>query len=400
MTSIELPADSAALDALLAELPDRPAVFLLWPEKGVPHLARTNILRQRVTRLLGQREKSSRQLSLRGTAKRLDYQLAGSRLEAQFLLWELARQHLGPDYRTEIRLKLPFYVKLVLTNAFPRTMLAKRIGRAPAVYYGPFGSRASAIRFDSEVLDLFQIRRCEEDLLPAPDHRGCIYGEMGRCLRPCQMAVGVEEYRTESDRVAGFLRSDGRSLLDAAVASRERLSTNMDFEGAAHMHQRVAKIEAVLSTRDDLARSVERMNGVAVVPSAAANAVELGWIRDGVWRGLTRLELASTDGRPISLDSRLRELADGIETPPVHPLIRTEQLALLARWFYSSWRDGELLLADAWDRLPWRRVVNAISRVAAGKTGAGEATRQLKNLSTHSRTADSPAPQAPPRNAD
>ena len=38
----------------------------------------------------------SSQVSLRGTAKRLEYQLTGSRLEAQFLLWELARQHLSP----------------------------------------------------------------------------------------------------------------------------------------------------------------------------------------------------------------------------------------------------------------------------------------------------------------
>src|SRR5947208_943273 len=104
MISIELPSGPAALDALIAELPDRPALFLLWPEKGRPFLARTNILRQRIGRVLGTREKLSRQVSLRGTAKRLEYQLTGSRLEAQFLLWELARQHLGPDYRTEIRL--------------------------------------------------------------------------------------------------------------------------------------------------------------------------------------------------------------------------------------------------------------------------------------------------------
>src|SRR5262245_61552115 len=138
MYCIELPSDPAALDTLIAELPDKPAVFLLWPEQGKPYLARTNILKQRVARLLAEKEKASRQVSLRGTAKRLEYQLTGSRLEAQFLLWMLAREHMGADYRAEIRLRLPFYVKLVLGNRFPRTQLAKRIGRAPAVYYGPF----------------------------------------------------------------------------------------------------------------------------------------------------------------------------------------------------------------------------------------------------------------------
>jgi excinuclease UvrABC nuclease subunit len=402
MTRIDLPSDPAALDALIAELPDRPAVFLLWPEKGKPFLARTNILSQRLGRLLGDRDKLSRQVSLRGTAKRLEYQITGSRLEAQFLLWTLARQHLGPGYRTEIRLRLPFYVKLVLSNQFPRTQLAKRIGRVPAVYYGPFRSRASALRFESETLDLFQLRRCEEDLIPAPDHRGCIYGEMGRCLRPCQMAVGVAEYKTESGRVAAFLRSDGRSLLDSAAGGRERLSAEMDFEGAALMHQRVAKIEAVLAVRDELARSVENLNGIAVVPSAEKDAVELAWIRAGFWRGMTRFPLASTDGRPVSLDARLREIAASITGESEEPAIRTEQLALLARWYYSSWRDGELLLAEGWDKLPWRKIVNAIARVASGKPASGKAvtTPLPQSPSTHSPSTGSPPPPDPPRTAD
>ena len=79
--------------------------------------------------------------SLRGTVTRIEYAFTGSRLEAQFLLWELARQHLGSDYRREIRLRLPPYVQQVLSNRFPRTHITTRIGRAPAVYFGPFRNR-------------------------------------------------------------------------------------------------------------------------------------------------------------------------------------------------------------------------------------------------------------------
>ena len=86
------------------------------------------------------------------------------------------------------------------------------------------------------------MRRCQEDLEPRPDHPGCIYGEMGRCLRPCQQAVGVAEYRGEAERVAEFLRTGGRSLAGLAESARERLSAEMDFEGAALMHQRCQRI--------------------------------------------------------------------------------------------------------------------------------------------------------------
>ena len=374
-------ADGTEFDQAIEAIPNKPAVFLLWPREGKPYLARTNVLRRRLQRLLGTRDKPSRMLNLRGTATRMEYRFTGSRLESQFLLWDLARRHLGPGYLDDIRLRLPPYVKLVLTNRFPRTQITTRIGRAEAVYFGPFRNRSTAAMFDSEFLDLFQLRRCQDDLEPSPEHPGCIYGEMGRCLRPCQMAVGVEEYRSETARVAEFLHSGGKSLMEPASAARERLSAEMDFEGAAMLHQRIGRIENVLSLRDEMARDVQRLHAVAVVPSAAPEAVELGWLRDGYWQGFARLEFAPADGRVASLDARLRELATAVPRHESGAAERMEQLAILSRWFYSSWRDGEMLLVDDWEKIPYRKLVNAVSRVAKGPVSTEPQTPHPSNRS-------------------
>jgi hypothetical protein len=45
---------------------------------------------------------------------------------------------------------------------------------------------------------------------------------------------------------------------------------------------------------------------------------------------------------------------------------RQESLALLARWYYSSWREGEWLAFDAPEKLPFRRLVRLVSKVAQG----------------------------------
>src|SRR5207244_6958620 len=65
------------------------------------------------------------------------------------------------------------------------------------------------------MLDLFQLRRCEDNLAPSPEHPGCIYGEMNKCLRPCQQVVSIEEYRGEAHRVEEFIRTDGASLRES-----------------------------------------------------------------------------------------------------------------------------------------------------------------------------------------
>ena len=64
MIELAIPEDPIEFDQALDALPNRPAVFLIWlredkPGEGKPYLARTNVLRKRLKRMLG---------NLRGTA--------------------------------------------------------------------------------------------------------------------------------------------------------------------------------------------------------------------------------------------------------------------------------------------------------------------------------------------
>ena len=234
-----------ALPSEIDSLPDRPAVFLLWASEGTPYLARTRLLRRRLRRLVSNRDRVSRVLNLQGVAGRIEYWPVGSHLEAALVHLELAQHYFPQDWPRITRLHPPAFVRLTLDNPFPRTMITMRIASnkaARGLMYGPFASRAAADRFNEALLDLFQIRRCEENLAPAPNHPGCIYGEMNRCLRPCQQAVSKDEYRGESDRVAEFLRTGGASLRHTAEAARDRASAAMQFEEAAHLHQRISRI--------------------------------------------------------------------------------------------------------------------------------------------------------------
>jgi len=371
MVELTIPEDPAEFDRVLEAVPNRQAVFLLWPRVGKPYLARTNVLRKRLKRMLA---------NLPGTVERVEYRFTGSRLAAQFLILELARKYLGADYRKEIRLRLPPYLKLILSNQFPRTQLTTHIGRARAVYFGPFRNRSTAAKFESEFLDLFQLRRCQEDLEPRPDHPGCIYGEMGKCLRPCQQAVGIDEYRGEAERVSEFLKTSGRSLTGLTESARERLSAEMDFEGAALMHQRFQRVQEVLGLRDEMARAVDSLNAIAVTCGADPDTVALGWLRRGWWQGFSHIAFNPADGASVSLDARLRELAVNVPSNEASGVERMEQLAVVARWFYSSWCDGELLLVDDWAKIPYRKLVNAVSRIAAVSRGAQPSHRR----NTHS----------------
>jgi excinuclease UvrABC nuclease subunit len=346
---IDLGPGLAAIEAA----PSFPAVFLVWPREGSPYLGRTALLRRRLARLF-------RMLALDDIAVRVEYWPTASRLESSILFYRLAREHYPESYLKRANLRPPALVRLTLANQFPRTQVTTRLGGAGSFYYGPFRNRMAAEQFEGECLDLFQVRRCQEDLAPSPEHPGCIYGEMNRCLRPCQMVVGVEEYRGETGRLAEFLSSGGKSLLDAISAARARLSEELNFEEAARQHRRYEKVQEVLRLRGDLAGDVERLHGVGVTRSVAPEAVELWFLARGVWLEPRRFPLTEA----VSMDLRLRQVIEQLDAPKASARERQEHLALLTRWYHSSWRDGEWIACDDFKSIPYRRLVNAVHRIS------------------------------------
>lgn len=355
---------STDIDSQVGALPNTAGVFLLHTSGRDPYLARTGVLRRRLARLLGDRSQPSRLLNLRSVATRIEYWLVASRLESSLLFWQLARANFPDTYLELIKLKMPSYVKLVLSNPFPRAHVTSRLGGGRGFYFGPFRTRAGAELFQAQCLDLFQLRRCQEDLDPSPQHPGCIYGEMNMCLRPCQQVVGPEEYESEVHRVMEFLSTRGHSLLESAASARDKLSGELQFEEAARQHARLERIESVLKLRDELAADAEQLAGVAVTKSIDEASVELWFVTSGCFHSPYRFRVAAEEGSMISLDRRLREVVAALPLLNVPARERQEHLALLARWCYSSWRDGEWLPFEA-GHPPYRKLVRSISRVAA-----------------------------------
>ena len=138
----------------------------------------------------------------------------------------------------------------------------------------------------------------------------------------------------------------------------------MNFEEAARQHKRLEKVEGVLRLRDDLARDLAKYHGVAITASTDPQAVNLWFCHLGWWQEPVVFRTGEPEeGKSVSLDQRLREVVAAMEWKTGSTRRRQEHLAILARWYYSSWRDGEWLAFERPADLPYRKLVRAISRV-------------------------------------
>jgi hypothetical protein len=276
-----------ATDTLRA-IPALPGVFALHgpaTSEGAPaqpYLTRAADLRRRITRILAPptpsadgRPAQSKRLNLRSRVARIDYTITGSEFESHLCLYHAAAAVFGLDEaRRRLKLRTPFFLRFTAENAYPRVYSTNRLSkRALANFYGPFPSRAAADRYCDAVLDLFKLRRCYENLAPYPEHPGCVYQEMKKCLAPCNQACtpeGAAAYSAEAEAVKAFFDTRGESMLATLSAEREAASNDLDFERAARVHDQWQKVKAAASLADELVQPIPKLRAIIVQKAASA----------------------------------------------------------------------------------------------------------------------------------
>ena len=382
--------DPAREDAFFSALPPRAAVYILEPRQpgARPFLSRTANLRRAAERFLRKPEELSKRLNLREIAARIRYRLTGSRFEQSLVLYHHARANFPKRYREFLRLRPPAVLKINLRNSYPRCYVTRRIAADESFYAGPFASRRAAEFFADGFRDLFKMRRCQIKIRRDPSFPGCIYSEMKMCLAPCFGGCSVEEYEAETARTVEALATMGASLESSLERERTAASEALDFERAAAIHKKLEKATAAMRNLPELARRVDELDAIVMQRATESNTVACFAVHGGVIDVPFFLRFDELSSQPRSVEAILREHLEspGVSAPhdedaalkgtatnaealrgrfglQVVPAEMQDHLSLLARWFYSKPREGEIFFRDTdW---PYRRLLRACARILA-----------------------------------
>ncbi len=411
---VKIPFEPSWAEEVFRDVPAGPGVFALRGAKDSdePYLTRTADLRRRMRRLLDPPESQSKRLNLRDRVARIEYTVTGSEFESSLVLYEAAAALFGvAEARRRLKLHTPYFLRFTAENAFPRVYVTNRLSkRGLAQMYGPFPSRAAAERYCDAVLDLFKLRRCYEDLAPYPEHPGCVYQEMKKCLAPCNIACTPAGYSAEAEAVKAFFDTRGESLLLAVAADREVAAEAMEFERAAALHERYQKVKAASMLADELVQPVPALRAVIVQraapqPSLDHHAADLQeasvfLLECGCLAGPERLstlgvravkeqtsvgsslfaqplmlQAVPLEGTPVetvnSPELRASEMLKRLEatsTTPADVALLSDHLSLLRRWYYKpeKQRAGEVFFPYADGGWPVRRILRGAARMALG----------------------------------
>src|ERR1700756_3481719 len=368
-------------------LPSRAGVCLveLRGETAEPLVIRTQDLRRRLQRLLGPPDPESKRLNLRQVACGIRYRLTGSRFEQIFTYYQQARRLFPNRYHKLMRLRPPAVLKVSLRNAYPRCYVTRRIpvdsvGMPTAgAYYGPFASRRSAEGFAGSALDFFKVRRCQIKIRRDPSFPGCIYSEMKMCLAPCFAGCTKEDYDVEVQKLVQFLDTSGGSLRNSLEQERESASEQLDFQRASSLRKKKEKLDDALRGSPELPRRIQDLNAVILQRNAEEQTISVYAVRGGWLAEPTFVRFNQIAGQPRSAEHIFREYLEAsapqaaensASAIATNKNTLSEHLWLLARWYYSNPREGEIFFREKdW---PYRRIMRGCSRLLAPKTSEAE----------------------------
>jgi len=226
-------------------LPTSPGVYLYKNVEGkIIYVGKANNLRSRVrSYFLEGKLADAKTGSLLREAVDVDYVVVDNEKEALALENNLIKQK-KPRYNILLRDDKTYpYIKLTITERYPRVFPTRRLRKDGSLYYGPYFPTSLAYRLVDLIHRHFLIPSCKLDLnryYPRP----CLQYYIGRCLGPCVEGLTTpDRYAEAVTDVKLFLEGRGadltRSLQQRMTAAAER----EQYELAAKYRDLIATVD-------------------------------------------------------------------------------------------------------------------------------------------------------------
>jgi excinuclease ABC subunit C len=226
-------------------IPTEPGVYLYKNAEGeVIYVGKAKNLRSRVASYFHEgRWEDSKTGTLVREAVDVDYIVVGNNKEALALENNLIKQR-KPRFNILLRDDKTYpYVKLTLSERFPRVYVTRRLRKDGSAYYGPYFPANLAYRIVDLIHRNFLIPSCKVDLTRFHT-RPCLQYYIKRCLGPCVQELTTPEAYQEAVRdVKLFLEGRPTDLSKSLHDRMEQAATAQEYERAARYRDLISTVE-------------------------------------------------------------------------------------------------------------------------------------------------------------
>jgi len=371
----------------LKQLPESPGVYLMRDAEGtILYVGKAASLRHRVRSYFGAGQKLPPKLQrMVSRINDLDFFVTNSEQEALILECNLIKRH-RPYFNVRLKDDKSFpYLKINITEEWPRLYTTRRLEEDGGRYFGPFAS-AKSVRQTMKVLKgIFPFRSCSR-VITGTDPRPCLDYYIHRCIGPCIGAADKQEYAEVIKQVILFLEGKQETVARGLENRMEKAAEALDFETAAVIRDQIEAIYRVIEGQKIAATVRGEQDVIAFASDKNEAFVQVFFIRSGKLIGRESFVLQGTSAEePKQIMSSFIKQFYG-SSPYVPPLILiqhpVEDKSTIEKWLQS--RKGSKVQI----RVPYRGNKKQLVDIVAENAEQGLQQRKLRQQAAPSELAE------------
>ncbi len=251
------------IQSVLNSLPHKPGIYLMKDAQGtILYVGKAISLYNRVRSYFQESSAlSPKNRSMVAKIEDIEFLVVKNEVEALVLESNYIKQY-RPKYNVLLRDDKSYpYIKVSLTEDFPRVYRVRSFQRDGNRYFGPY-TNSGAVDSTLDLLNkLFAFRTCRYDasawapprngeppsgwkqkLLPRP----CTQYYIHRCIAPCVAYATREEYNAVIQQVILFLEGKHDEVVKTLQEQMKAAAENLNFEDAARIRDRIKAVERIL----------------------------------------------------------------------------------------------------------------------------------------------------------
>ena len=327
----------------LKKLPAQPGVYIMHDAKDeIIYVGKAISLKNRVRQYFqSSRNKTAKIEQMVSRIARFEYIVTDSALEALVLECNLIKEH-RPRYNTMLKDDKTYpYIKVTVSEEYPRILFSRMMKKDKNKYFGPFTS-AGAVKDTIELIHkIYHIRTCTRKLpQDIGKDRPCLYYHIHQCDAPCQGYVSKEEYQQSVKQALDFLGGRYEPVMKYLEDRMTAASEEMEFEKAIEYRELLGSVRKVAQKQKITSQSIDDRDIIAMAKDDRDAVVQVFFVRDGrlIGREHFHMSISSAEEDGQILNSFVKQFYAGTPFIP-HEI-----------WVQEELEDAEVIVSflTAW----------------------------------------------------
>ena len=324
----------------LKNLPDKPGVYLMKDSFGnIIYVGKAKVLKNRVRQYFVKNSNhTGKVIKMVENICDLNWIVTDTEIEALMLECNLIKRH-RPKFNILLKDDKTFpYIKVTVSEDFPRILLTRKIDNKKDRFFGPFISSYSVKSVIELLRKTYKIRSCSKDLSKTGNQRECLNYHIGQCSCPCMKYITKEEYQKSIKEVIEFLEGKTENIIAKLNKEMETASNELKFELAAELRDRLYHINSIMEKQKISAPKNSESDIIGISRDEEHICVTVMFIRNGKMIGSKNSFFGVQDMEETVVSEFIKQFYDSYTYIPKEIIIPFElsDSELLEKYLTSS----------------------------------------------------------------